>query len=160
MPMAFKPTCDLYDEHLDSARVLTIPLINLGGASEFCGTAVTVKCFEDNSRIKELVAGDGGGRVMLVDGGGSLRCALVGDVLAGEAQRNGWAGVIVFGAVRDKAALRSLDLGVMAIGVTPRKSVRRGEGQIGVPIQLGDIWCSPGDSVYADEDGVLILDSE
>ena len=100
--MAFKPTCDLYDEHLDSARVLTIPLINLGGASEFCGTAVTGKCFEDNSRIKELVAGDGDGRVMLVDGGGSLRCALVGDVLAGEAQRNGWAGVIVFGAVRDK----------------------------------------------------------
>ena len=108
MPIAFKPTCDLYDEYLDSARVLTIPLINLGGTSEFCGTAVTVKCFEDNSCIKELVAGDGGGRVMLVDGGGSLRCALVGDVLAGEAQRNGWAGVIVFGAVRDKAALRGL----------------------------------------------------
>ena len=158
--MAFKPTCDLYDEHLDSARVLTIPLINLGGASEFCATAVTVRCFEDNSRIKELVAGDGDGRVMLVDGGGSLRCALVGDVLAGEAQRNGWAGVIVFGAVRDKVALRGLDLGVMAIGVTPRKSVRRGEGQVGVPIQLGDIWCRPGDIVYADEDGVLILDSE
>ena len=84
----------------------------------------------------------------------------MGDVLAGEAQRNGWAGVIVFGAVRDKVALRGLDLGVMAIGVTPRKSVRRGEGQVGVPIQLGDIWCRPGDIVYADEDGVLILDSE
>ncbi len=160
MTIVFKPTCDLYDEHLDAARVLTIPLINLGGAGEFCGTAVTVKCFEDNSRIKELVAQDGGGKVMLVDGGGSLRCALVGDVLAGEAQRNGWAGVIVYGGVRDKAALRGLELGVMAVGVTPRKSVRRGEGQVGIPIQLGDIWCRPGDIVFADEDGVLLLDPE
>jgi len=159
-PRAFKPTCDLYDEHLDAARVPTIPLINLGGVSEFCGTAVTVKCFEDNSRIKELVATPGGGKVMIVDGGGSLRCALVGDVLAGEAQRSGWAGIIVYGAVRDKVALAELDLGVMALGVTPRKSVRRGEGQVDIAIQLGGVWCHPGDIVYGDDDGVLLLDGD
>lgn len=160
MTLAFKPTCDLYDEHLDAARVPTVSLCNLGGRSQFFGRAVTVKCFEDNSRIKELVATAGEGRVMVVDGGGSLRCALVGDVLAGEAQRNGWAGVIVYGSVRDKAALGQLDLGVMAIDVTPRKSVRRGEGQVDISIQLGDVWCHPGDLVYADEDGVLLLDAD
>ena len=157
MTIVFKPTCDLYDEHLDSARVPTITLSNLGGATEFCGTAVTVKCFEDNSRVKELVSTPGAGKVLVVDGGGSVRCALVGDVLGGEAQRNGWAGIIVYGAVRDAAALRELDLGVMALGVTPRKSVRRGEGQTDIPIELGDIWCRPGDAVFADEDGVLVL---
>lgn len=157
MTRAFKPTCDLYDQHLDDARVPTLPLLNFGGITEFCGNAVTVKCFEDNSRIKELVATEGNGRVMVVDGGGSRRCALVGDVLAGEAQRNGWAGVIVYGSVRDRAALRELPLGVMALGVTPRKSVRRGEGQVDIPIQLGDVWCHPGDAVYGDEDGVLLL---
>ena len=160
MTTDFKPTCDLYDEHLDAARVPTISFLNLGGVSGFCGIAVTVKCFEDNSRIKELVATAGSGKVMVVDGGGSPRYALVGDVLAGEAQRNGWAGVIVYGCVRDKAALRDLNLGVMALGVTPRKSVRRGEGQVDIPIQLGDIWCHPGDLVYADDDGVLLLDGE
>ena len=82
----------------------------------------------------------------------------MGDILAGEAQRNGWAGVIVYGSVRDSAALAHLDLGVMALGVTPRKSVRRGEGQVDIPIRLGDVWCRPGDAVHADEDGVLLLD--
>ena len=154
----FRATCDLYDEHPDSARVPGIALSNLGGRRQFCGSAVTVKCFEDNSRIKELVATPGDGRVIVVDGGGSRRCALVGDILAGEAQRNGWAGVIVYGSVRDSAALAHLDFGVMALGVTPRKSVRRGEGQVDIPIRLGDVWCRPGDAVHADEDGVLLLD--
>ena len=89
MNIVFKPTCDLYDEYLDVARVPTVSFLNLGGERQFCGTVVTVKCFEDNSRIKELVAMEGKGKVMLVDGGGSQRCALVGDVLAGEAQHGG-----------------------------------------------------------------------
>ena len=141
MNIVFKPTCDLYDEYLDVARVPTVSFLNLGGERQFCGTVVTVKCFEDNSRIKELVAMEGKGKVMLVDGGGSQRCALVGDVLAGEAQRGGWAGIIVYGSVRDKVALSKLNLGVMALNVTPRKSVRRGEGQVDIPIQIGNIWC-------------------
>jgi|TARA_B100001540_G_C15709404_1_gene597784 regulator of ribonuclease activity A len=157
MNIVFKPTCDLYDEYLDVARVPTVSFLNLGGERQFCGTVVTVKCFEDNSRIKELVAMEGKGKVMLVDGGGSQRCALVGDVLAGEAQRGGWAGIIVYGSVRDKVALSTLNLGVMALNVTPRKSVRRGEGQVDIPIQIGNIWCESGDIVYGDDDGILLL---
>ena len=157
MNIVFKPTCDLYDEYLDVARVPTVSFLNLGGERQFCGTVVTVKCFEDNSRIKELVAMEGKGKVMLVDGGGSQRCALVGDVLAGEAQHGGWAGIIVYGSVRDKVALRKLNLGVMALNVTPRKSVRRGEGQVDIPIQIGNIWCESGDIVYGDDDGILLL---
>lgn len=157
MNIVFKPTCDLYDEYLDVARVPTVSFLNLGGERQFCGTVVTVKCFEDNSRIKELVAMEGKGKVMLVDGGGSQRCALVGDVLAGEAQHGGWAGIIVYGSVRDKVALSKLNLGVMALNVTPRKSVRRGEGQVDIPIQIGNIWYESGDIVYGDDDGILLL---
>ena len=157
MNIVFKPTCDLYDEYLDVALVPTVSFLNLGGERQFCGTVVTVKCFEDNSRIKELVAMEGKGKVMLVDGGGSQRCALVGDVLAGEAQHGGWAGIIVYGSVRDKVALSKLNLGVMALNVTPRKSVRRGEGQVDIPIQIGNIWCESGDIVYGDDDGILLL---
>ena len=157
MNIVFKPTCDLYDEYLDVARVPTVSFLNLGGERQFCGTVVTVKCFEDNSRIKELVAMEGKGKVMLVDGGGSQRCALVGDVLAGEAQHGGWAGIIVYGSVRDKVALSKLNLGVMALNVTPRKSVRRGEGQVDIPIQIGNISCESGDIVYGDDDGILLL---
>ena len=160
MNIVFKPTCDLYDEHLDVARVPTVSLLNFGGERQFCGTVVTVKCFEDNSRIKELVAMEGKGKVMLVDGGGSQRCALVGDVLADEAQRRGWAGIIVYGSVRDKVALSKLGLGVMALGVTPRKSVRRGEGQTNIPIQIGNVWCESGDIVYGDDDGILLLNGQ
>ena len=159
MTITFRPTCDLFDAHPDAARVPSVSWLNLGGVREFCGAAVTVKCFEDNSRIKELVAAPGEGRVMVVDGGGSHRCALVGDVLAGQAQRNGWAGIVVFGCVRDKAALGGLALGVMALGVIPRKSVRRGEGRVDIPIRLADAGCRPGDAVYCDDDGVVFLDA-
>jgi len=159
MTIAFKATCDLYDEYLEAARVSTTVFFHFGGIQRFCGNAVTVKCFEDNSRIKELVRTPGEGRVMVVDGGASPRCALVGDVLAAEAQGNGWAGIVVYGCVRDKAQLGELELGVMALAVTPRKSVRCDEGRIDVPIRLGDVWCYPGDEVYADEDGVLLLEA-
>jgi regulator of ribonuclease activity A len=160
MSSNFKSTCDLYDEHLDRARVPGTRFSHFGGRTRFSGLATTVKCFEDNSRIKELAGTPGAGRVMLVDGGGSLRCALLGDVIAAEAQRSGWEGIIIRGCVRDRAELGKLDLGVLALGTTPRKSTRRGEGQVDLAIQLGGIWCSPGDRVYADEDGVLLLEPD
>ena len=160
MTMTFKPTCDLYDEYLDLARVPAITFLNLGGIKGFCGKVVTVKCFEDNSKVKELVATQGKGKVMLVDGGSSRRCALVGDVLASQAQQAGWEGIIVVGSVRDRDALRELDLGIMALSTTPRKSVRRGEGQVDIPIQVGGIWCKSGDRIYGDNDGVLLLDGD
>jgi regulator of ribonuclease activity A len=153
-----KSTTDLYDEYLEAARVPVTPLRHYGGRLRFHGTVVTVKCFEDNSRIKELAASAGHGQVMVVDGGASPRCALLGDVIAADAQRNGWEGVVIQGCVRDSAELAQLPLGVMALGTTPRKSTRRGEGQTGLAIRLGDAWCRPGDEIFADEDGVLLLD--
>lgn len=158
-PLVFKPTCDLYDDYLDEARVPTVSFQSLGGRKQFCGTAVTIKCFEDNSRIKEMVSdAPGKGKVLVVDGGGSQRCALLGDTVAKMAVDNGWEGLVLYANVRDAEELRKLDIGVMALGTTPRKSVRRGEGQVDLPVQIGNVWCRPGDKVYADENGVLIAD--
>jgi len=156
----FPSTCDLYDQFLDEARVPSDVFTHFGGRTRFSGRATTVKCFEDNSRVKELVQTPGEGRVMVVDGGGSYRCALVGDVIAGMADEYGWEGIVVFGCVRDRAALGKLDLGVLALAATPRKSVRKGAGKIDVPVDLGDIVCDPGDHVFVDEDGVLLLDAD
>jgi regulator of ribonuclease activity A len=152
-----KPTCDLYDEFLETIGVLPAGLAHFGGRESFHGPAVTVKCFEDNSRIKELAGQPGASRVMIVDAGGSLRCAVLGDVIAGEAVANGWAGIIIWGAVRDRRALAELDLGVMAIGGIPRKSTRRGEGQTDMAITLGNTAIEPGDLIVADADGVLVF---
>ena len=158
-PLSFRPTCDLYDEYLDAARVPKVQFRTMGGKSQFCGTAVTIKCFEDNSRIKEIVSTTNGrGKVLVVDGGGSQRCALLGDMVAKLAVDNEWEGIIVYANVRDVEELRTLNIGIMALGSTPRKSVRRGEGQVDLPVQIGNVWCRPGDKVYADENGVLIVD--
>lgn len=156
----FSSTCDLYDIYLEKARVPTTVFNHYGGRKQFCGSAVTVKCFEDNSRVRELAQIPSQGQVMVVDGGGSYRCALVGDVIAGMAQESGWEGIIVFGAIRDRDALATLDIGVMALYSTPRKSVRLDAGETGLTVDLGDIACSPGDRVFADTDGILLLDAD
>ncbi|MFH1805553.1 MAG: ribonuclease E activity regulator RraA [Pseudomonadota bacterium] len=151
-------TCDLYDDYLDAARVALPVFQHFGGRKKFSGLAVTVKCFEDNSRIKELAGTDGRGKVMMVDAGGSIRCAVLGDMIAGDAQKNGWEGVVIYGCVRDRVALAGLDIGVMALGTLPRKSSRRGEGTVNIPVTLANILCNPDDRVFADEDGILLLD--
>ncbi|GAX15240.1 regulator of ribonuclease activity A [Fistulifera solaris] len=156
----FVPTCDLYDEYLDTARVPTVAWRSFGGIKQFYGPVVTVKCFEDNSRVKELVETDGKGSVLVVDGGASMRCALLGDMLAIKAQENNWAGILIHGCVRDVAALSKVKLGVMALGSTPRKSKRNGEGQSQLSVRLGDVECRPNDLVFCDLDGVLILTAE
>lgn len=150
-------TCDLCDQHGDDARVVAPIFRHFGGRRVFSGPAVTIKCFEDNSRVKETVATPGNGRVLVVDGGGSLRCALLGDMLATQARDQGWSGVIVFGCVRDAAILATLELGIMALAAMPRRSERKGEGQLGIAIDLGGTRCVPGDLVYADEDGIVLL---
>lgn len=152
-----KPTCDLYDEFLDAVRVLPPGLQHFGGKGAFHGPAETVKCFEDNARIKELANSPGQGRVMVVDAGGSLRAAVLGDVIGAEAVSSGWSGVVIWGAVRDREALATLDMGVMALGTTPRKSVRRGEGQTGLAIWLDRVTVESGDYIVADADGVLVF---
>jgi regulator of ribonuclease activity A len=150
-------TCDLSDEHGEDAQVLPVTLRHFGGVRYFTGPITTVKCFEDNSRIKELVETPGDGRVLLVDAGGGTRYALVGDNLVGAAQRNGWAGVVIHGCVRDTAELREIPIGVMAIGSTPRRSLKNGEGQVNVPISLDAARCVPGDVLFADEDGAIVI---
>ena len=151
-------TTDLCDEYGDHVRVLAPGYRHFGGKTRFHGRVVTLRCPEDNSRLKEVMSTAGGGRVLVVDGGGSLRRALLGDMVGKELLEHGWAGVVVHGAVRDSAALAALDLGVMALGLMPRRSNKNGEGQVGVPIELGGVTCRPGDALFADEDGIVLID--
>lgn len=138
------------------ARALPLPWQDFGGLERFCGPAVTVKCFEDNSLVKQLVGEAGEGRVIVVDGGGSLRRALLGDMLAASAVENGWAGLVIAGAVRDVEILRELSLGVKALGACPVKTDKRGEGQQDIAVEIAGVMVSPGDWVYADANGVLV----
>ena len=158
----FTPTCDLYDKFLDKARVPHLTWKSYGGRKQFCGYAVTVKCFEDNSRVKEAVETEcsSAGKVLVVDGGGSTRCALLGDMLAENAVKNQWEGIVVYGCVRDVTALAKLDVGILALGNLPRKSTRHGEGQTNIPVQVGNCTVNPGDLIFGDDDGVLVLPPE
>jgi regulator of ribonuclease activity A len=151
-------TCDLYDSLGTRARVLPPLFQDFGGRPRFGGVIATVRCFEDNSRVKEVLATAGRGKVLVVDGGGSQRCALMGDLIAKSAVDNGWEGVVIYGCVRDRVALRDLALGIKALAAIPRKSERRGEGQIQLPIEIAGVTCRPGDRLVADEDGVVIFD--
>lgn len=150
-----KSTCELYDDYLETIGTLPPILRHYGGKHRFHGPVQTVKCFEDNSKVKALAEGPGNGCIMVIDAGSSVRHALVGDLVAGAAQSNGWAGIIIMGAIRDSAAIKDLDIGVMALATTPRKSIRNNEGQIGLSIRIGDIRVESGDYVVADEDGAL-----
>ncbi|TVS11002.1 MAG: putative 4-hydroxy-4-methyl-2-oxoglutarate aldolase [Wenzhouxiangella sp.] len=149
-------TPDLCDAHPDDVHVVTdLNWHSYGGRSAFSGLIETVKCFEDNSRVKETLAEPGQGRVLIVDGGGSRRHALIGDEIAARAADNGWSGVIIYGACRDVDVLPGIELGVMALGAVPLKSVRRGEGQVGLPVSFGRVLFRPGDWVYADANGIV-----
>ncbi|GAB3381465.1 ribonuclease E activity regulator RraA [Micromonospora halotolerans] len=123
----------------------------------FGGPAVTVRCFEDNALLKSIVSEPGEGRVLVVDGGGSLHTALMGDLIAGTAAENGWAGVVINGAVRDVVALAALPIGIKALGTNPRKSAKTGAGERDVPVSFGDCVFPPGAEVHSDDDGVVVL---
>jgi len=153
-------TCDLYDRFETTARVADPVFRDFGGRRQFSGAVVTVKCFEDNSRVKELLGTPGAGKVLVVDGGGSLRAALLGDLIAESAVKNRWEGVVIHGCVRDAATLAGLDIGIKALAAIPRKTVRNGEGQTGLPVSIAGIRVAPGDRLFADEDGVLVLTAE
>jgi regulator of ribonuclease activity A len=120
---------------------------------------VTVKCFEDNALLKSTLAEepDPAGKVLVVDGGGSLRSALVGDLIAGIAVRRGWAGLVISGAVRDSVALDQLDLGIKALGTNPQKSTKIGVGVVNSPVEIGGVWITPGQTVHSDEDGIVVV---
>jgi regulator of ribonuclease activity A len=150
-------TCDLCDAHEDNVQVVTgLHWHSYGGRKVFSGQAVTVKCFEDNSRVKETLATVGHGKVLVVDGGASLRMALIGDMIGESAVKHGWSGVIIYGACRDVDELAKLDLGVVTLGCVPMKSVRRGEGQLNINIAFGGVQICPGDYVYVDNNGIVV----
>jgi regulator of ribonuclease activity A len=148
---------DLCDHHEGTIEVCEIQFRDLGGRMAFSGRVRTVRCHEDNSLVKATLATPGEGCVLVVDGGGSLHRALVGDMLAADGVKNGWAGVVVFGAVRDAPVLATLDIGVKALGTNPMRSVKRGEGSVDVPVGFGGVIFTPGDVLFADQDGVAVL---
>jgi len=151
-------TPDICDAHPE-VRVLDPIFVNFGGREAFCGPIRTVKCFEDNSLVKEAVAEPGEGAVLVVDAGGSQRCAMLGDMLAEQAADNGWSGVIMYGCVRDVDVLAETELGVQALGVHPRKSEKRGEGQRDIPVTFAGVTLSPDEWLYADNNGILVADA-
>lgn len=155
-------TCDLLDDHPEKNLQVISPSIDgkyfksYGARKQFSGQVVTVKCFEDNSRVKELLATDGAGKVLVVDGGASMRCALMGDMIAESAVQQQWNGVIIYGCVRDVDAIAGLDLGVHALASIPRKSKRQGIGEINLTLAFGDVTIDSGDYIYADNNGIVI----
>ena len=152
-------TADLCDAHEDRVRVLAPMLRSYGGARAAGGPVRTLKIFEDNALVREMLAEPGQGAMLVIDGGGSLRRALLGDNLAELAVKNGWAGVLVYGCIRDSAAIGRLPLGVWALATHPMKTVKRGEGQRDVPVSFGGVTFAPGMFAYADEDGVIVSDT-
>ncbi len=151
-------TADLTDEHRDRVQVSEPVFRDFGGKRTFAGPAETLKTFEDNSLVRTALEEPGDGRVLVVDGGGSLRCALLGDQLAALGAKNGWSGVIVHGCVRDTAILAEIDLGVKALAPHPCKSEKRGRGERNVPLHFAGIVITPGNYIYADTDGILVAE--
>lgn len=149
-------TADLCDANEGQISVVAPMFRSFGGRSAFGGPIATLKVFEDNSLVRSALESPGQGRVLVVDGGGSMRCALVGDQLALLAVRNGWEGIIVYGCIRDSKAIAAMDLGVFAIGTHPLKSIKKGAGDSDVPVSFGGVCFVPGHHVYADEDGVIL----
>ncbi len=154
--MSFK-TPDLCDDHSDELQiVLGTPNFNdYGGNTAFSGPICTLKIFEDNTLVRKQLESDGQGRVLVVDGGGSNRCALLGDMLAELGVKNNWAGVVVYGCIRDSADIGQLAIGVKALGTMPLKSVKRGEGQVDIPVTFQGVTFNPGDYIYCDQDGMI-----
>ncbi|ALN62990.1 S-adenosylmethionine:2-demethylmenaquinone methyltransferase [Lysobacter antibioticus] len=151
-------TCDLCDLHEARVRILDLPLRDYGGRLAFDGLVSTIKAYEDNSLVREAVAEAGNGRVLVIDGGGSMRRAMLGDLLAAKAVENGWAGVVVYGAIRDSGAIGAMALGVKALGTCPRKTDKLGQGARDVAVEIGGLVIRPGDWLCADEDGVVLAD--
>lgn len=148
-------TTDLSDAH--PHLPLAAPILrHFGKRTTFFGPIRTVQCFEDNSFVKRAVETPGAGAVLVVDGGGSVRCALLGDLLAAKAIQNGWAGLVIWGCVRDTEVLAQLDLGVMALAAHPRRSEKRSEGRADVPVRFAGLELVPGHYLYADADGILV----
>ena len=153
-------TCDLCDLHDAQVRVVDLPLSDFGGRVAFNGLVSTVKAVDDNSRVREAVDEPGQGRVLVIDAAGSTQRAMLGDMLAAKAAENGWAGVVVFGVIRDSDTIATIDLGVKALGTCPRKTEKLGAGERDVDVEFGGVQIRAGDWLCADEDGVVVADTD
>lgn len=149
-------TADLYDERGERLASVPLQFQSLGGRTHFSGKARTIRCFEDNALVKATLATPGNGAVLVVDGGGSLGTALMGDMIAESAVANGWSGVVINGAIRDREAMARLDLGVKALGSNPRKSAKDGAGEVDVDVVIGGVTVRSGAMVWCDPDGILV----
>ena len=152
-------TTDLCDAHEDKVRVVEPMFNSFGGRASFFGRIATLKLFEDNSLVRKALESAGEGRVLVIDGGGSLRRALVGDQLAALGVENGWAGIVVYGCIRDSRAIGDMDIGVFAIDTHPMKTLKKNVGDADIPVTFGGVTFNPGEWLYADEDGVLVSES-
>jgi regulator of ribonuclease activity A len=149
-------TTDLCDAHEDKVRVAAPIFRSFGGKTAFHGRISTLKLFEDNGLVRQTLDTPGEGRVLVIDGGGSLRRALLGDQLAMRAVKNGWAGIIIWGCIRDSAAIGTMDLGVLALATHPQKTVKKNLGEAEIPVSFADIDFIPGAWLYADTDGLIV----
>ena len=157
MSVSFKATADLVDDIGPDVRSCDVQFRQFGGRSEFAGPITTVRCFQDNALLKSVLSEPGEGRVLVVDGAGSLHTALVGDLIAELGRSNGWAGLVLNGAVRDAATLRTLDIGIKALGTNPRKSTKTGAGERDVVVTVGGVDFAPGEVLFSDDDGVVVV---
>jgi len=153
--MPFK-TADLCDDFSDNLQVVTPMFLPFGGHARFSGKIQTVKIFEDNVFVREMLSEKADGDVLVVDGGGSLRCALLGDMLAEMGYKNGWAGVVVYGCIRDSADINDMPIGVRALQTNPLKSIKKGWGDKNIPVTFAGATFTPGEYLYADEDGIVL----
>jgi regulator of ribonuclease activity A len=156
-------TADLCDRHEDQLRNGNLRIVapmfrSYGGRATFHGQIATLKLFEDNSFVRKALEQPGSGRVLVIDGGGSLRRALVGDQLAALGVKNGWSGIVAYGCIRDSAAISAMDLGVFALATHPQKTDKKNVGEIDVAVTFGGATFHPGEWLYADSDGVLVAD--
>lgn len=149
-------TTDLCDAHGDSVRVVAPLFRDFGARRSFAGVVTTVKVYEDNVLVRAALEQAGNGRVLVIDGGGSLRCALLGDQIAALAQTNGWEGIVMNAAIRDAEALAAIDIGMKALATCPCKSAKHGWGEHDVPVTFGGVTFSPGEWLAADADGIVV----
>jgi regulator of ribonuclease activity A len=149
-------TADLCDANEGKIRVVTPMFRNFGGRTAFGGRITTLKVFEDNTLVRTALEVSGKGQVLVIDGGGSNRCALVGDQLALLGTKNGWAGIVVYGCIRDSKPIGAMAIGLAALGTNPLKSIKKGVGERDLAVTFGGVTFTPGEYLYADEDGVIV----
>ena len=157
MGIDFRPTADLVDDIGSAVRSCDTQFRQFGARTQFAGRISTVRCFEDNALLKSVLSEPGDDRILVIDGAASVHTALVGDIIAELGCSNGWAGLIINGAVRDAVTLRSLDIGIKALGTNPRKSAKTGLGDRDVVVGIGGVEFIPGDLAFSDDDGIVVM---